>query len=379
MINAARNYIPQAQWRESPLFVKATAGLRILDASQVESLLDAVREQLRNSDKCPFQFVSAEVISGEQEAGLAYISSNYALGSLRSGLKKIGSLEMGGASMQVAFKPAGDIHDHEFHFYLDQHREAIYGKSYVRFGVNAAIDRMFAFLTDRSPTQLEVASPCHIKGFKEMKHVSARNLTLVGTGNFSECRMVVRKLLGLDVECLMPPCAIFGTYMPKASAQFYAFAGFFYAVNGLGLVAWKESKVVTPAEIAQATRSFCLKDLKEEVRASGRPTEYVQTYCFLGTYVSEILSAFGFALEDTSITYSNKVAGNSLGWPIGAMLYEMKLMPLELKTDRGMSALCSPPNSSAAQIRSNAYYMQPAASTMTVIALALFQVSSWAS
>merc|ERR1719486_498712 len=165
----------------------------------------------------------------------------------------------------------------------------------------------------------------------------------------------MRWLLGVDVGCLMPPCAMRGAYMPEPQGEFYAFAGFFYAVSGLGLVGWKESKVLAPSEIYQATEEFCSKDLQSAQRDSGLPMKYVKTYCFLGSYVFSSLSAMGFGREgnDATVRFARQLEQGHLGWPAGAMLYETQVMPLEVHASRGhtdgVRGLCNPPLPSQAQ------------------------------
>jgi Golgi nucleoside diphosphatase len=219
MLKAAQGYVPKAVWDESQLFLKATGGMRLLERSKADRLMKTVREFLSDAENCPFKFVSAEIISGEQEAVFSYITTNYNLGTLSTPSKTAGALEMGGASMQVVFRPATAIQDNEFQFYMAGERQSVYAKSYLRFGVDDAMKRMLAVLARQSLVPLglvkdEVESPCHNPGFNDTLPIaSGGSRRFVGTGNSSACAEVLRKVMGLDIECLMPPCAIFGSYM----------------------------------------------------------------------------------------------------------------------------------------------------------------------
>ena len=80
LIDEARRWVPQDRSAAALLYVKATAGLRLLPARQAESLLQAVSGGLSNRTRCPFSFVDARVISGEEEALFGWLSVNHLLG-----------------------------------------------------------------------------------------------------------------------------------------------------------------------------------------------------------------------------------------------------------------------------------------------------------
>lgn len=336
IVDPAIPYIPDLARNGTSLFVKATAGMRLLETSKAQAILDEVRGYLSNKQNCPFRFVSADIISGEEESIFTYVSTNYYLQRL-SPKDTVGAIEMGGASMQVVFNPTTDVRDNEFQFYMKGIRHTVYAKSYIRFGADEAVTRFFERVaSDRS----DVTSPCHNSGFKETASIAGRNVTFTGAANVTRCIELVRKLLGLDVECLMPPCALRGSYMAKLNGSFYALAGFFYTVFGLGLIGWDEAKVLTLSGIATARDTFCAKDLEDAIRDTKSPAKFVRRYCFLAVYLVETLAALGFEASDTSVTYSRKISNYSLGWTTGAILYETQLMPLDIHAGIGRQTMC---------------------------------------
>ena len=88
------------------LYVKATAGLRLLPVRQAQLLLEAINSGLSNSTRCPFSFVNARVISGEEEALFGWLSANALLGRLGRAATvqsdTVAWLDLGGASAQLA-------------------------------------------------------------------------------------------------------------------------------------------------------------------------------------------------------------------------------------------------------------------------------------
>lgn len=68
IVTQARRWVPADQQPSTPLYLKATAGLRLVPLAQSEEVLERLRAMLSNRTLCPFRFVSARVISGEEVA-----------------------------------------------------------------------------------------------------------------------------------------------------------------------------------------------------------------------------------------------------------------------------------------------------------------------
>jgi len=99
-------HLPTSRAASALLYVKATAGLRLLPVLQAELLLAAVGRSLSNRTHCPFSFVEARVISGEEEALFGWLSANALLGRLDRAATAhsdtVAWLDLGGASAQLA-------------------------------------------------------------------------------------------------------------------------------------------------------------------------------------------------------------------------------------------------------------------------------------
>lgn len=80
----------------------ATAGLRLLPAAQASGLLDTIATALSHRPACPFAFVEARILSGEEEAVFGWLSLNHLLDSDHRGRPTAGWLDLGGASTQVS-------------------------------------------------------------------------------------------------------------------------------------------------------------------------------------------------------------------------------------------------------------------------------------
>jgi Golgi nucleoside diphosphatase len=92
------------QWDKIPLFIRATAGMRVLPSAQREAVLAAVRAYLKDAKNNPFQFddENFRVISGEEEGSYGWLTVNYLLNSITSDTGSYGAL--GTSNFNFAFE-----------------------------------------------------------------------------------------------------------------------------------------------------------------------------------------------------------------------------------------------------------------------------------
>ena len=108
-INAAEN-IPKSKWASTQVFIKGTAGMRLLSEEKQEKLwtnLLLINKDNRN----PFHLFRRNLgtIDGDDEAYYAVLASNYIAKSIDGRLQRVegtemvGALDMGGSSTQLIF------------------------------------------------------------------------------------------------------------------------------------------------------------------------------------------------------------------------------------------------------------------------------------
>ncbi|CAG9466246.1 unnamed protein product [Pedinophyceae sp. YPF-701] len=103
LMKAALEAVPASLHAQTPVELRATAGLRLLPGGKADAILDAVREYLRAQ---PFKFEDdmVSVLDGMDEGAYAWVSLNYLLGRLGKGPEELAaSIDMGGGSMQMAY------------------------------------------------------------------------------------------------------------------------------------------------------------------------------------------------------------------------------------------------------------------------------------
>ncbi|XP_069435801.1 ectonucleoside triphosphate diphosphohydrolase 8 isoform X5 [Ovis canadensis] len=264
--------IPKAKHHETPMFLGATAGMRLLsrkNRSQVEDVFAAVRQALGQS---PVDFRGAELLTGQDEGAFGWITINYVLGLLVkysfSGewirpLEEtlVGALDMGGASTQITFVPGGPILDKTtqatFRLYGADH--TVYTHSYLCFGRDQALSRLLAELVQ-------------------------------------------------------------------------AFSSFYYTFHFLNLTS-KPSLSEANATVWQFCRRPW-KLVEESAPADQDP--WLRDYCASGLYFLTLLvEGYGFSEETWGgIEFRQQAGGTDIGWTLGYMLNLTNLIPAEVPAQR---------------------------------------------
>ncbi|XP_044898932.1 ectonucleoside triphosphate diphosphohydrolase 8 isoform X2 [Felis catus] len=313
--------IPEAQQRKTPLFLGATAGMRLLsqkNSSQARDIFEAVTQVL---SKSPLDFWGAELLAGQDEGALGWITINYVLGMLVkysfSGEwiqplegTLVGALDMGGASTQITFVPGGPILDKStqttFRLYGSEH--SVYTHSYLCFGRDQMLSRLLAQLVQSSSGPL-VRHPCYHSGYwatlspaalyeSPCVHTAAPpelagNLTVEGTGNPGACISALRGLFNFSSCQGRGHCAFNGVYQPPVRGQFYAFSNFYYTFHFLNLTS-KQPLATVNATIWE----FCQRPWKQVEASSPGQDRWLRDYCTSGLYIlTLLLEGYGFSEE----------------------------------------------------------------------------------
>ena len=93
----------------TPVYFFATAGMRLLPKPKQQQYHALVREWFNS--KSNWQLMDSKTITGSEEGVFGWLAVNYQLGTLNENSESIGVVDMGGASVQIAFpvKNTSDI------------------------------------------------------------------------------------------------------------------------------------------------------------------------------------------------------------------------------------------------------------------------------
>jgi len=331
---------PRAKWDKTPFLWFATAGMRLLPAEQADEITLEIRRVASDKSVIPFKFQKewARTISGEEEGAFAWISANYQNGFFDkdSNVEDFGVVETGGASMQMTFRPTGDIRSNKFSVLINGVVYPLYTYSFLHFGVNEITKRVLSneclcvhstdpnckpCIDNHGRTFLPVKSPCLLKDDRRTSKVKYLNreyvVPFIGTGNGAECRERIEPLFRADYTCFTKPCSFAGIYQPafKTDKRFYATAASYYTMRDLGLLT-TNSEVTWPA-VKEAAEDYCKQDVTALAPLADK---WAWTRCLQGTYVAKQLENLKFAKE-------HEIVAKDFGtWTIGATLYQLELM-----------------------------------------------------
>ncbi|KAL4802385.1 nucleoside phosphatase family-domain-containing protein [Aspergillus unguis] len=252
LLDFAREIVPDDAIKETPIFLLATAGMRLVEDVKQKLLLDHICSFAReNYDfSLPDCNVHIQVIPGVTEGLYGWVATNYLLGSFDSPDEHehgkdhhtYGFLDMGGASAQIAFAPnATESEKHANDLTLlrlrnidgstQEHR--VFVTSWLEFGVREARRRYLDGLKNALDVEgvKEFPDPCLPAGLrttldgKPYEETEAGHQYLLGTGKFDECLRGTFPLLDKDAPCEDQPCLLHGTHVPAIDFDVNHFVG----------------------------------------------------------------------------------------------------------------------------------------------------------
>ncbi|XP_049576586.1 ectonucleoside triphosphate diphosphohydrolase 7 isoform X2 [Syngnathus scovelli] len=283
LLSFAAAHVPRRKHKETPLYILCTAGMRLLPDSQQAAILDDLVSDVPLDFDFLFSRSHAEVISGKQEGVYAWIGINFVLGRFDhadnedgavevstnsqhqrpiSRRRTVGIMDMGGASLQIAYEVPGAITFRspqeeeaaksvlaDFNLGCDvehtQHVYRVYVTTFLGFGGNMArqrYDERIANTTlddSRSPgagtTGLSEdkphLDPCLPLGLSHTLLRDNRTLYLRGQGDWPRCLDAVRPLLGLRNGTMTTAGATYQAPINFSNSEFYGFSEFYYCME----------------------------------------------------------------------------------------------------------------------------------------------------
>ncbi|XP_076911801.1 putative apyrase 6 isoform X2 [Bidens hawaiensis] len=341
LLEFARKRIVKEDWGKTEVRLMATAGLRMLDLSVQERILEACRKVLRSSGFV-FRDDWASVISGSDEGVHAWVVANYALGSLGGDPHETtGIIELGGASAQLTFFSSEPIPP-EFSrtVKFGNVSYSLYSHSLLEYGQNVAFDLVRRSNLAKAPNPESFSSkilldPCSPKGYthnlikgnttpNSLIKIDEQSSILHASGNFSECRSASLTLLQKGKEeCAYNQCYIGSTFIPKLQGKFLATENFFHTSKFFGL-----SPKTFLSELMVAGKQFCEEDWsKLKSKYPKLNDEDLHRYCFSSAYIIALLhDSLGIAFDDKRILYANQVNNIPLDWALGAFIFQLHIM-----------------------------------------------------
>uniref|UniRef100_A0A674J093 Ectonucleoside triphosphate diphosphohydrolase 8 n=1 Tax=Terrapene triunguis TaxID=2587831 RepID=A0A674J093_9SAUR len=333
----ALKVIPDERQREVPVYLGATAGMRLLRDPPLKTQTCFAK----TIQQYPVNFHGARIITGEEEGAYGWITINYLLDSFtkvwlmgdgNTPLSKIlGALDLGGASTQISFIPIGPITDQTkaSKFRLYGFTYTIYTHSYLCYGQNQALKQLILKITENMKVQGSVNHPCYPEGYQETTTAASIhsmpctashaqtpsqaswNATLVGTGNATECRMAIKQIFNFTACGQSQPCTFDGIYQPPVNGEFFV------------------RQILSDPSSEQSLNPCSL--WVPLCAPSERLKQWLREYCANANYILVLLlEAYKFNQTSwSSIKFQMKAANTDIGWTLGYMLNLTNMIPAE--------------------------------------------------
>lgn len=382
LLEHALDIVPPDQVTDTPIFLMATAGVRLLEPMKQAALRKEIcaYAQQNTKFKLPDCDLHIQVIPGETEGLYGWIAANYLLGGFDNpeqhqhgnGHHTYGFLDMGGASAQIAFAPnTTEATKHADDLKLVRMRTLngdtveykVFSSTWLGFGMNQARHRYVDALLESSSTGSvrELPDPCLPSGLKTslvgeiVEEQSGKDPILLGTGKFKECLAQTYPLLDKDAPCENAPCLLHGQHVPAIDFNVNHFVGvseYWHTTHEVFEMAHKDT-AYDFASYQKMVMDFCSEtwdDIAENVEDKkwGKKVDLqtAQEVCFKASWLINVLhDGIGvprIGLEKSTSAFKNatkhnaahgkdrgfldpfqavdKVDGTEVSWTLGKML-----------------------------------------------------------
>lgn len=336
---------PDLDLKGVPLYLAATAGMRLVSTSDQERVMGVISDFFR-SDANPFAFEreeQARIISGEEEGAFGWLAVNAVNGAVAASDKTLGALDFGGASAQITFLPKTSILEHMFpmHFaedvggpiHLYTHSALGYGT--VKAFQNTSLE-LLRITQKKSGRRTRLEHPClpkgvrwHVKegefgfstaGTAEREH---GDILLEGHGDYEKCAELAEGLIKQEA-CLQEPCSFAGIYQPALGNTSFVVLGEHGEIKRWGAMEeYKKDKRLIVAVKKQMKRVCSLPESDKVFQH-----DKMQLECWRGVWMVTMLTKALLFPEDTQQLV---LVEHCCAYIQGQALYEVNFYPIELK------------------------------------------------
>lgn len=390
LVEYAEKIIPKESWKDTPIFILATAGMRLLPEKKRETLLNKICKKIgKHSD---FKLINCEeqvqIIDGETEGLYGWIGLNYLMGQLNDYQPNqkhtsYGFMDMGGASTQISFVPNKESEaekhaDDISNLYLrningEVQQWNIFVSTWLGFGANEARKRHLKNLVnmlpeknnDNSEDDFQTTSlydPCLPKGAAlDFLHYG-HSYDISGSGDYEQCLKITYPLLSKHLPCTDDPCLFNGVHAPEIdfyTDKFVGISEYWYTANDVFHMGGEYNF----ERFNEKVKEFCETDWSKILENSAKgdynnvPNSLLMDACFKANWVLNILHE-GFNLPRGGIettlpdsveddTLANQphhipfqsagtIKGSELSWTLGRiLLYASSLIKASDKNQVG--------------------------------------------
>ncbi|KAH7732015.1 CRE-MIG-23 protein [Aphelenchoides avenae] len=389
LLEYAVRYIPLEKQQYTPIFIFATAGMRLLPVEKQDAIMSNLHSDLPKLTTLQVLPEHIKVIDGKWEGVYSWIAVNYILDRFRIPVydstttsaveilrpSTVGMIDMGGASSQIAFELppkadyAGDnletvnlgCHDNDTRFLY-----RIYVTTFLGYGVNEGAKKYEKYIAkkleeERNATSSEiqyVKDACLPSNMIKLGNMeTGGQFVRKGSGDWDSCVSSVINVLmnGSSTQC--PPalqCCFDGVVAPKVALsdlELYGFSEYWYSVEDVLSLGGPYDHDT----FENKARKYCSqrwKSIQSLAKSNGYPhadEERLETQCFKSAWIHAVLHN-GLRVSENKHHFKSalKIRDQEVQWALGAMIYQMRYFPLRDAQQKEWTERHSSQESSAA-------------------------------
>ncbi|XP_033951204.1 ectonucleoside triphosphate diphosphohydrolase 2 [Pseudochaenichthys georgianus] len=350
--------IPEERHPCTPVYLGATAGMRLLQISKPELSDQILQEVGHKIQSYPFSYQGATILSGKEEGAYGWVTVNYLsenfikygfVGSwLSAGRPTVGALDLGGASTQITFETKDKVEDEKdlkkLHLY--GHDYSLYTHSFLCYGRDEFLKRLMAHILKSQGYPLSITHPCYPAGFNRTVKLNSTfsspcteqynpssydplaSVTVTGSGQYEHCLGNVSEIFSFD-SCPFSQCSFDKVFQPNVSGSFMAFSAFYYV--HLSLQRTTGVTAQTPSQLENAAETQCGMTFNQLLLLDPKQRSRLQDNCASSVFVKTLMFR-GYGFDEMSfprVTFQKKAGDTSVGWALGYMLSLSSLLPAE--------------------------------------------------
>lgn len=310
LLDEAKAFVPSNKWTDTPLVLKATAGLRLLPQSKAENILNAVRDLFIKS-AFSVDGHAVEIMDGTDEGIFSWFTVNFLLGRL-SKTNQAAALDLGGGSTQATFAPTDPeqipIYEKYVHAVNTLNREVnVFTHSYLGLGLMAA--RHAVFTKGYSEQDTVVETGCVNPIINNRTWIYA-NVEYKISGKDNPKSTQENPVVDFEVCLDAVKSKVIPLVKPKPfTLKQHTIAAFSYYFERA-----IESGLIDPFAGGEITVEDYRKKAQE---VCAIPNDEQPFMCFDLTFISVLLRE-GFGLNDgKKIKLYKKIDGHEISWALG--------------------------------------------------------------
>ncbi|KAM9207000.1 ectonucleoside triphosphate diphosphohydrolase 2 isoform 1-T1 [Dugong dugon] len=352
-LDQALRDVPKERHAGTPLYLGATAGMRLLHLTDPEASAEVLSAVTQTLNSYPFDFRGAHILSGQDEGVFGWVTANYLLENFikygwvgqwfRPKKGTMGAMDLGGASTQITFETASPAEDpaSEVQLQLYGQHYRVYTHSFLCYGRDQVLRRLLA-----SVIQTRRFHPCWPKGYaaqvllqdvygspctaaqRPRTFNSNTSISVSGSGDPALCRSLVMGLFDAS-SCSFTHCSFNDVFQPHLAENFIAFSAFFYTVDFLRTV--MKLRVDTLQELEAAAMTVCNQTWNELQTRAPEEMSHLPHYCAGAMFVWQLMS-YGYGFDEPAfggVTFQKKAGDTALGWALGYMLNLTNMIPAD--------------------------------------------------